>query len=1046
MTGDMRIRTVNVEFLRPGPAHNQLLSPITQYLAVCNNSGAGVVTVPYEHARFARLLKQVRYGGDPEDRRPVLLEIGESMGRILGAVPGLPGALSTDSSQPGLMIHLRLTLSASELALLPFELAKVPSVQASSSDAWLAIQASPPVCVTRSVRTVSPERVDWPGKPRILFVTGDPGRVPYEEHKRALLEAIEPFRYPEHDEIRETGDRVTVGDLLTILVNPTLDDVRREWGDQPYTHLHILAHGDLDGDEFGLAMRGTDDSVDVVSGERLASAVSSLGADGARRPSVVTLASCDSGNVGSVILPGADLAHALHQSGVPLVVAAQFPLSMDGSVPLASTLYQGLLWGAHPLVLVQQLRAELHVRFTRTYHDWASLVVYEALPREFEDQLDTLRYFQARRAMDAALQRVDLAVRESQPNESALTDAVGAATAAIAGLPLTGHYAVECLGLRASARKRLAQTGQKLADRRRDLDPFDLLEKSRRDYEEAVRRFVMKEGLPSQYAATLHWVGVQAVALAVILGRSLEERVEGAWQVARLAADLYLQHPDVLEQAWAHGSLAELWLLRLATRGLADDVKAGYRQRAIQHAKELVRIYPDRDAFPVTSTSRQFQRYLDWWGSPRFAEGLARPGAERAPWDDLLSAAREMVEVLGSGETPVSTPPPTRSAPPAAGPPAGQGTLARAAGRRKGAPRKAGAKRGLFFDVFMVPAGHGDSLWIEYGDARKTHRVLVDCGTEGTADYLLKRVEALPKKDQSIELFVMTHIDADHIGGALPFFKAVQRGLTFGDVWFNGWRHLSATLGARQGEMFSTAIEDFRLPWNVWQNGGPIAAAGGNPLEHELPGGLRLTLLSPTTTQLRKLAPVWVRELKLAGLEPGQRVDYSKFLKGTPSTSTDVEKLAEAPFRPDAAPANGSSIALLAEFGGASVLLGADAHAPVLAESIRKLLGSRGGPRLRLDAFKLPHHASQNNLSRELLDLVDCGRYLVSTNGDHFFHPDREAIARVIRYGGKKPALYFNYRTGFNDVWEREDLREKYDYTAHFPDEGKVGLKTSLLD
>ena len=46
MTGDMRIRTVNVEFLRPGPAHNQLLSPITQYLAVCNNSGAGVVTVP----------------------------------------------------------------------------------------------------------------------------------------------------------------------------------------------------------------------------------------------------------------------------------------------------------------------------------------------------------------------------------------------------------------------------------------------------------------------------------------------------------------------------------------------------------------------------------------------------------------------------------------------------------------------------------------------------------------------------------------------------------------------------------------------------------------------------------------------------------------------------------------------------------------------------------------------------------------------------------------------------------------------------------------
>ena len=48
------------------------------------------------------------------------------MGRILGAVPGLPGALAVDSRQGGTMVQLRLTLSASELALLPFELAKVP--------------------------------------------------------------------------------------------------------------------------------------------------------------------------------------------------------------------------------------------------------------------------------------------------------------------------------------------------------------------------------------------------------------------------------------------------------------------------------------------------------------------------------------------------------------------------------------------------------------------------------------------------------------------------------------------------------------------------------------------------------------------------------------------------------------------------------------------------------------------------------------------------------------------------------------------------------
>jgi len=138
-------------------------------------------------------------------------------------------------------------------------------------------------------------------------------------------------------------------------------------------------------------------------------------------------------------------------------------------------------------------------------------------------------------------------------------------------------------------------------------DPYDLLEEARRDYDEAVRRFVMNEAYPIQRIATLHWVAVQAVALAVILGKEIEERVEGAWQVARLAADLYREHPDIEERAWAHGSLAELWLLRLGTPDLATNSKQEYSQNAIRHVKELVRIYPERDAFqspqPCASSS-----------------------------------------------------------------------------------------------------------------------------------------------------------------------------------------------------------------------------------------------------------------------------------------------------------------------------------------------------------------------------------------------------------------------------------------------------------
>jgi hypothetical protein len=208
---------------------------------------------------------------------------------------------------------------------------------------------------------------------------------------------------------------------------------------------------------------------------------------------------------------------------------------------------------------------------------------------------------------------------------------------------------------------------------------------------------------------------------------------------------------------------------------------------------------------------------------------------------------------------------------------------------------------------------------------------------------------------------------------------------------------------------------------------------------------MTLTLLSPTPSQLKKLAPVWTREMRRYGLEPGSRVDYSRFLKGIPSASTDVDELADSAFAGDKGVPNGTSIAVLAEFGGAAALLAADAHAPVLGASIQTLLRQRGGKRLRLDAFKVSHHASQNNLSSELLQLLDCRRYLVSTNGDHFCHPDREAIGRIIKYGGDRPALHFNYRSKYNEVWERPDLQERYRYLTHYPEAGREGARVSLL-
>jgi beta-lactamase superfamily II metal-dependent hydrolase len=1074
MTEEIQIRLVHVEFLRSGPPHNQLLSPLTQYLAIAGDGGAGVVTVPYEQAEFLRRLKQLRYeSGDVEDRQAMLHSTGVEMGKILGSVPGLSGAVAADSNQKGTLIQLRITLSASELAMLPFELAKAPVSATSTSESWLSIQTRPPVCVTRNIRTVSPEGVVWPDTPRILFISGDEKDVPYTQHRDVLVAAIKPFQYPGDDDlvVRPDGRREQFGKLLTILKNPTLTEVLHECRDTPYTHVHILTHGDLSEtspDAYGLVLRGPNDTGEVVSGDQFASTLTSVSAERIHRPTVVTVASCDSGNVGTVIQPGASFAHALHQSGIPLVVASQFPLSKEGSVPLASALYGGLLWGENPLVLLQQLRAELHARYTSSWHDWASLVVYEALPQALADQLETVRYFQTKRAINAALEQIDRAVKNAtaHPSEAALKQLDHDIESAVSRLPLKGPYGAECAGIRASSRKRLAQAAFTLSSPVWR-DPYDLLDEARFEYERAARALLVVETGPAQRVATLHWLLVQVEAMALILGRDADE---GRWTAARLSAQTYLDHHQVPEErAWAYGSLAELCLIRLGDPNLAPEQRQEASDRAVEYARELARLYPWRDEFPVRSTRSQFKRYVDWWGTPRFAEGLEpERRSRRAAWQGKLGVvevATKLVAILQRetrvpGGSPAPPSPPqdltggSTGAPPESAPTGGGPTLAK--GRDSGpatasaTPPRA-ARQGPFFEVDMLPAGHGDSLWIEYGDDdRNVHRCLIDCGTQQTSRELLRRVAALPEREQFFELFILSHIDSDHIGGALPFFKAIQDGLRFGDVWFNGWRHLSGKLGARQGEMFSTAIQDFELPWNVWMAGQAIAVGDGDdPLPAcVLPGGMELTLLSPTPAQLRKLAPVWSRELKRYGLTPGGRVDYSRFLKGKPSTSTDVDALADSPFGGDSAAPNGTSIAVLAEYRGAAALLGADAHAPVLTASIRKLLEARGQERLKVDAFKVSHHASRNNVSTELISLLDCPRFLISSNGDHFYHPDREAIARVIKYGksgNRNPELIFNYRTQYNDVWERADLQEKYGFTARYPDAAQPGQIVSLL-
>jgi beta-lactamase superfamily II metal-dependent hydrolase len=85
--------------------------------------------------------------------------------------------------------------------------------------------------------------------------------------------------------------------------------------------------------------------------------------------------------------------------------------------------------------------------------------------------------------------------------------------------------------------------------------------------------------------------------------------------------------------------------------------------------------------------------------------------------------------------------------------------------------------------------------------------------------------------------------------------------------------------------------------------------------------------------------------------------------------------------------------------------------------------------RLRVDAFKLSHHGSRANITEELLRLIDCDTFLVSTNGDRFGHPDPETIDLIAANSGRtnQPTIWFNYECATTREYKRrKDITARY--------------------
>ena len=618
------ISNIKLELLRPGPAHNQLLSPLTSYIALAGSEGPVTVHLPFEHRQLLNRLEQLRYvtpSGPvpPSQREMVVRDIGELLGEVLGSIPALISEIGSAKAGGKNLVHLRLSLSAFELALVPFEFVIAPEGFPGSGSP-LFLQSRTPITLTREVRRGRPLLVQWNRKPRILFAFACPQGltpVPAQDHLNALRQAVEPWvkwKSNPEDRLRE------VNSLITVLPNATLEQIRGAC-ESEFTHVHILAHGspfEQAGDRrYGVILCSDNNpsGMDIVEGGRLAIALTTKGPEGSprNRPTFLSLATCDAGNTGSVLTPGGSIAHELHAAGIPWVIASQFPLTMHASTIATEVLYSQLLRGDDPRSVLYEVRQRLRTGSAGT-HDWASIVAYASVPWDFERQVEDFRNRQRRTSLEMKFDKAEQEeFKEIQPLYQSIRDDlvtwVGALTSSASSKERS-----ERLGMSGASEKRMAI----IFGRKGEKD-------SARDAYAAALEYYKKALDADPFN---HWVTTQYLSLRAVLtvkdeADSLIREYRDWWVATRQIALWRLRSASGEEKAWVCGTLAELEMLgAIYGRPGFDREKTADRIR--EYCTEICSI-AGSESFPVFSTRRQFERYLDPW--------------KREEWQDLANIA-----------------------------------------------------------------------------------------------------------------------------------------------------------------------------------------------------------------------------------------------------------------------------------------------------------------------------------------------------------------------------------------------------------------------
>lgn len=379
--------------------------------------------------------------------------------------------------------------------------------------------------------------------------------------------------------------------------------------------------------------------------------------------------------------------------------------------------------------------------------------------------------------------------------------------------------------------------------------------------------------------------------------------------------------------------------------------------------------------------------------------------------------------------------------------------------------------------VHFLPAKAGDCFVVEFDNK---DCILIDCGYVSTYKKELKPLLLqLRAKGCRLILFLITHIDQDHISGAIQFLQEngqqdTPQIIAIENIWFNGFFNtvfsrpefekrraacLSSQMICRQkwavGELLmQTPGEDGPISVSQCKCFETLCAKNGYVLNRQFPGqivqqicktreemrknemqfgDIYIRVLGPGKEQLDQLAQrldrTFIQQFGsnyqltedesfgvLFELLMGLHASYPDIGEPICASKSRIKDWLGTSSRAKMSMENQSSIAVEIEYMGLRLLFLGDAE----TENFKCLLAPH------YDLIKLSHHGTlQPNLA--LLENSKGDILLISTDGVKR-HPEDELLARAILAGNR--ALYFNY-----NITRKDDLlaqQAEYGFSAHF--------------